>query len=153
MTPSESISANPLVKVRFDLPSDAPTPVETLWAEPLGESLYRLDNTPWYAKGCALDDVIRCEETAEDLPRFVDVVRPSGNRTVRVFVPDGAARQSIKQRLFDYLARTGCVYEGMAEAKGLIAVTVPKSVDLNVVLSVLNEMESKGEAYWQSGNF
>jgi hypothetical protein len=142
-----------LVKVRFDLPPESATPSETLWAEALGNQLYRLDNTPWFAKGCALDDVVRCEENEDDLPRFVEVVRPSGNWTVRVFVPDGAERASTKEEIFAFLKQSGCVYEGYGVNKGLIAVTVPRAVDVETVLTYLRNLEAKNRAHWESGNF
>src|SRR5438093_1653198 len=83
-----------LTKIVFHRPKDAPTQQETLWAERLGKNLFRLDNTPWYARDCALDDVICCEEEEGQLPRFTRVIRPSGNRTVRVFVPEAADRSA-----------------------------------------------------------
>lgn len=142
-----------LTKIVIVLPKDAPTQEETLWAQRLGEQLYRLDNTPWYAMGCALDDVICCEENPGQLPLFVKVVRPSGNRTLRVFVPETAERSSTKVEIFKLLGETGCFFEEYGSSKGLIAVTIPSSTDLELVLARLNGVEAAKRAYWESGNF
>lgn len=142
-----------LKKIVIALPKDAPTQEETLWAERLGEQLYRLDNTPWYAKGCALDDIIKCEERPGQLPVFVKVVRPSGNRTVRVFVPDTVERSATKAELFAFLEQADCFFEEYGSAKGLIAVTIPAAVDSESVLARLNDLEDAKRAYWESGNF
>lgn len=142
-----------LTKIAIDLPEGAPTQQETLWAERLGQNLFRLDNTPWYARDCALDDVIFCEEKEGQLPRFIRVVRPSGNRTLRLFVPDTAGRAAVKTRVFKTLDEAGCFYEEFGSNKGLIAVTVPHTVDLEQVLARLKEFETSDTAYWESGNF
>jgi hypothetical protein len=140
-------------KVVFDLPPDAPTPTETLWALPLGDHLYRLDNVPWFAFGCALGDVIRCEERLGELPRYVEVVEPGGNWTVRVFVPETPQRDVIKNEVFEMLREMGCSYEGFGATKGLIAVTIPSDLEADTVLDKLRELQAQEKAYWESGNF
>jgi uncharacterized protein DUF4265 len=145
--------AQQLKKVAVPLPPGAPTAEETLWAQPLGDHLYRLDNTPWFARGVALGDVVRCEDSGEGLPRFLEVVEPSGSRTVRVFVPDTPDRQRVKQEIFQFLESAGCKYEGFGKDKGLIAVTIPRDVDAQKVLERLSEYQGQGKAYWESGNF
>src|SRR5689334_85227 len=107
-----SSAQNRLTKVVFDLDKDAPSSTETLWAKALGQSLYQLDNAPWYARGCALGDVVRCVEVNGELPRFIEVVMPSGNRTVRVFVPEGPQRQHTKESIAEFLRSHGLMYEG-----------------------------------------
>ncbi len=44
-----------MAKVRL---SNADGDVETLWASPLGNDLYRLENSPWYAYGVSWQDVV-----------------------------------------------------------------------------------------------
>lgn len=142
-----------LVKVAFDLPPDAPTQGETLWAKPLGGGRYKLDNTPWYAKGVALDDVIRCDEQPNQLPKFQEVVERGGNRTIRVFVPEGESHGAVKKEVCDYLLGAGCAYETQGPGKGLIAVTIPRAVPWDPILEHLNQLEREKIAFWESGNF
>ncbi len=56
---------------------------ELLWAKHLTDDLYRLENVPLIQE-LALHDVVRCEQRPDELPRIVQVVRRSGNRTLRV---------------------------------------------------------------------
>jgi len=142
-----------LAKVVFTLESDAPSATESLWAKPLGDGLFELDNTPWYARGYALGDVVRCDEVPGELPLATELVKPSGNLTVRVFVPAGPEREERKRRVTEALRNHGCMFEGMGVDKGLVAVTIPTSADRDLVFQYLNELESAKKAYWESGNF
>jgi hypothetical protein len=145
--------ARPMGKVLFVLAPDEGIGTETLWAKDLGEGLFELDNTPWYANGCALGDVVRCKPTARSPAEFVEVVRPSGNRTVRVFVPAGDERTARKEEIFAFLKSAGCMFEGQGADNGLIAVTIPPSAPMAGVLRHLSDLAARGEAFWESGNF
>ena len=140
-------------KVKFILEPGAPTSTETLWATSLGGSQYQLDNAPWYARGVAVGDVILCRENPEELPTFSEVVHPSGNLTARVFVRKGPERASVKDRVFKVLEALGCSYEGMADDKGLIAVTIPPTASRAAVVAALDGMEQEETAFWEAGNF
>ena len=142
-----------LTKVLFKLDADAPSATETLWAKSLGDGLYQLDNAPWYARGCALGDIVRCVEEEGGLPRFAEVVRPSGNRTVRIFVPDGPRRQHTKESMAEFLRSHDCSYEGMGSEKGLIAVTIPEEVRSDTIFEYLDTHETNETAYWEAANF
>jgi hypothetical protein len=142
-----------LAKIVFTLPDDAPSATESLWAKSLGNGLYEIDNTPWYVRGYALGDIVRCEEQDGELPLARELVNASGNLTVRVFVPAGPEREMRKQRITDTLRGYGCMFEGMGVDKGLIAVTIASTSDRGVILQYLNELEVSKKAYWESGNF
>jgi hypothetical protein len=53
------------VKVHFQLEVDEngwpPASVESLWTVDLGDGTVRLDNTPWFVRGVASDDILRVE--------------------------------------------------------------------------------------------
>lgn len=140
-------------RVRFILEPEAPTATETLWATPLGDSQYQVDNAPWYARGVAAGDVILCREEPGDLPTFHEVVHPSGNLTARVFVRKGPERAIMKERVFKTLKSLGCSYEGMAADKGLIAVTIPTTASRADVVAALESLEQEEVAYWEAANF
>jgi hypothetical protein len=57
------------VKVCFRLEQDEdgwpPAGSEGLWAAPLGGDVYRIDNTPWFARNVAADDVFLAEPDAD----------------------------------------------------------------------------------------
>lgn len=142
-----------LQKIALTLKDGAPTKEETLWAFPMGGGLYRLDNSPWFANGCALGDVVKCADREGQLPLFERVVMPSGNLAVRIFVPAGPERDATKQEVFEFLRRTGCKFEGFGTDKGLIAVTIPKNIEPEIVLAPLREYQAAEKAYWESANF
>ncbi|MFD6423591.1 DUF4265 domain-containing protein [Streptomyces sp. NPDC060198] len=52
-------------------------PAESLWAVDLGDGTVRLDNTPWFVRGVASDDIIRGEVDGEGVrmkaPQRLDV--------------------------------------------------------------------------------
>jgi hypothetical protein len=152
-TPSEADKDGRLLKVAVPLPAGSPTAEETLWAVSLGDQLYRLDNTPWFARDLALGDIIRASDGSGGIRRFAELVKPSGNWTVRVFVPDAPSREEIKKEIFDFLSAEGCKYESFGSEKGLIAITIPADVGREGVLERLRGYEQEGKAHWESGNF
>ena len=124
-----------------------------MWALDLGDKLYELDNAPWFARDLALGDIVKCEVVGDTLPRILEVVKPSGNWTVRVFVPDSPNQEAVKREIMDFVAGAGCKYEGFGKQKGLIAVTIPSDVDLGNVLAQLRAYQLQEKAFWESGNF
>ena len=63
----------------------APDTPESMWAAALDEpDLCELRNVPFDAYGLNWGDVVRVSRAGDGLPEVVEVVRPSGNRTVRV---------------------------------------------------------------------
>ncbi|MEV1049759.1 DUF4265 domain-containing protein [Streptomyces sp. NPDC049887] len=88
------------VHFRMDMDEDGwpPASVESLWAVDLGDGTVRLDNTPWFVRGVAGDDIIRVEIDDEGIRWAGETVRASENCTIRLIVlkDDGsaAARQS-----------------------------------------------------------
>jgi len=118
--------------------------VETLWAFPLGDDLYELDNTPWYAYGVSWHDVIEARATEPDgLPEFVRVVRKSGYRTLRLILDPPADKNADSQAVLDRLTQFGCSYEGANP--GYISIDIPPPVDLGQVTQFLTTSEQRWE--------
>ena len=60
-----------MTKVAFRITDEeGETDVETLWATPLGNHLYRLENSPWFAYGVSFLDVVRARP--DDHPIAID---------------------------------------------------------------------------------
>ncbi len=104
--------------------------VETIWAKPIGEHLYRLDNSPFYAYGVSWNDVVEAQPQPGAFPLFRRVVEKSGHRTVRVIVGGDDL-----ERLKRGIQELGCKFEG-AWSK-LISVDIPPDVELEDVRSFL----------------
>lgn len=72
-----------LTKVHIDLPNHWATGGESLWALPLGDDLYEIRNSPFYAYGINWGDVVWAHSNDPELkPQVREVVTPSGNRTL-----------------------------------------------------------------------
>jgi hypothetical protein len=132
-------------KVAFELEQDEngypPDKWETMWAEPVGANLYKLDNIPFYAMGVSPGDVVKTRKE-DDLNLFEEVVIPSRNSVFRIYVstesdvPD--ARAAFKS--------LGCESELSALPK-LFAVEVPGNVAFGPIGSLL--MEGLESGRWE----
>jgi hypothetical protein len=130
-----------LAKVRFPLEDDK---AETLWAIPLGNNLYQLDNTPWLVYGISWQDVIEAVyEDPNSLPVFQRIVRKSGNRTLRVVLDSAPGSASQSKFILDKLIELGCSYEGAT--KKYIGINVPPNIDLIAITNFLIENDVQWE--------
>ena len=80
-----------LVKVLYIVPDSEEDAGESegLWAYSLGDRLYELQNIPVYAEHLNVEDIVRCDEPSDGIPIIRELVKRSGNRTLRViFQPD-----------------------------------------------------------------
>lgn len=113
--------------------------VETAWAQRTSPDRdeFRLDNNPFYAYGVSADDIVEGEPIAPGMYRFVRVVRPSGNRSIRVAFESFKADSPEAEPILAGITSLGCDYEGMFGR--VIAVNIPPHVDLARVADVLTE--------------
>ncbi|HEX2916485.1 MAG TPA: DUF4265 domain-containing protein [Chloroflexia bacterium] len=116
------------VKIRFTFEGepDVITSGEQVWAESLGNNLYRLLNIPIRAIGYAEKDVVRCEER-HGMPQVRELVEDSGNGTIRLYFTDLDSSEAAW--LIKELVAIGCSYERYS-AEGL-AVTVPANLKVS----------------------
>jgi len=100
-----------LVKVHIDLPNHWGTGGESMWARDLGDSLFELQNVPFYAYGLGLNDVVRAVSADPKLkPEIQEVVRPSGHQTLRVvFTTESSVEAQVQ--VLDPLAKLGVTFE------------------------------------------
>ncbi|MEU5193624.1 DUF4265 domain-containing protein [Streptomyces scabiei] len=132
------------VHFRIDVDEDGwpPASVESLWAVDLGDGTVRLDNTPWFVRGVASDDIVRVEIDDEGVRWAGETVRSSENCTIRLIVlTDGgstAARQSVLE-IFHKLGTTG---EGI-ERYRMVALDVPPEADLPRIRKLLDTVQRR----------
>ena len=113
--------------------------VETVWAFDLGNHLYKLDNTPWFAYRISTGDIIEAErEEADGFPVFKRVVEKSGYRTVRI-----VADQDFDDEFFEQINSLGCSFEGAT--RRYVAIDVPPPIDLDAIANFLNEKNIRWE--------
>ena len=138
---------NEQVKIRFNLHGN-PVGGETVWAESLGNDLYRLLNVPYHAMGYAENDIVRCIQQ-DDWAEVIEVEQHSGNGTVRIMFAD--SNSSKAQHILKELVSVGCTYE-RASSK-LVSVTVPPTLDVpfSQMANYLNSINEKVILGWEIG--
>ena len=142
-----------LVKVRFELERDdigyPPFDSEGLWAEPLGADRYRIDNTPWYARNLAVNDVVEASQDRNGVLWAAKVVHRSGNMTVRV-IWDPVGPDAVLDSVLAAIMTVGA--DGEGDGKRLLAVNVPSGVALAPIKRLLRDGEVLGRWAWEEGH-
>ena len=131
-----------LVKVSITLTSDniQNASTETLWAEPLGNDNYRLQNSPFAAYGFSYLDVVKAR--GNETPEVVEIVENSGHSTYRLLLEAGVLESDRFGQYWQKLEHIGCTYEG-SQSK-LLSIYVPPSSDIFTAYSILESGESAG---------
>ena len=129
------------IKLKFSMEPDEdgypPFRVESVWASPLANGTYQIDNIPFFAYDAADGDVVAVKVIDGEL--FFDrVVQPSGNSVVRVVVNN---EESIPQLRAQLLA-LGCDSEWW---RNLVAVNIPSEIPYGPVLRLLEEGQAKDQ--------
>jgi hypothetical protein len=145
------------IKVLFELKKDAdgypPADTEGLWAEPLGNNLFKIDNVPFFVKGISCEDVVEAAADSQGELRFRSLVRPSAHNTLRVIVfresPDPRPLEERVADLRRQLEQVGCSTE-LSHMPGLIAVD-SESASLNRALGVLQSGEKSSLWEYEEG--
>jgi hypothetical protein len=121
------------VKVRMSSPDGD---IETLWAVRVAEGRFRLDNSPWFAYGVSLGDIVEGTEYAPNMYELSKVVERSGNRTIRVILaPDSRADSPNGNVFIAEVKALGCDVENMNDV--LLSIIIPPEVDLSSVVDYL----------------
>jgi hypothetical protein len=122
-----------LSKVLFRVnETDGSVNVETLWAIPLGEDRYQLDNSPFYAYSASWKDIVYAPfDPLERFAVFQRVLRKLGHRTIRMVFEKAATESGASERVLEGLVSLGCSYEGAT--KTYVCVDIPPGVGLEKV--------------------
>jgi hypothetical protein len=138
------------VKIVVDLP-DAEDGItgEGLWAKPLGEDLYEVDNSPWHSRDINYRDVVKAIAPAADKkPVVVSIERRSGHRTIQVvLLKSGQARMD---EILTRLKELGATYERAHSV--LIALDFAPDVSWEPAMEYLDKLTDEGllECRWSS---
>ena len=110
-----------------------------MWAESLGQDLYRIRNVPFFAYGINFHDVVRATADSPELkPEIREVVEPSGHRTLRIIFA-GDIDPAKQVALLDKLKRFKATYERADETN--VAVDIEPDGSYNDVFDQLDEWE------------
>lgn len=131
-----------LVKIHVDLPNHRATGGESLWAKPIADNLYRIENVPFFAFGLNYLDVVKAvPQTTETIPEIVSVVRPSGHTTLRCYF-DASVERERQAALLDELTAFGAAYERATAT--FVAIDIAADGSYGEVYDQLDEWEHAG---------
>ncbi|WNG46390.1 DUF4265 domain-containing protein [Archangium minus] len=129
------------VKVLFELEKEdedyPPVEYERLWARPLGEGLFEIDNIPFFVRGISVGDVVAAQQGKGEVV-FSELVRASGNSTLRIIVFDESHVEEVRRQI----QALGCSTE--LNVSKMLGVDVPPRIDLQAVREWLMEKQSSG---------
>ena len=130
-----------LTKVHIDLPNHWATGGESLWALPLSDALYEIRNAPFYAYGINWGDIVRAYSDDPELkPEVQEVVKRSGNKTLRVFFSE-QLRAEEQSSILSSLQHLDFSWE--RATKRLVAIDVHPEANYQAVCDKLWELEQK----------
>ncbi|MDP8979751.1 MAG: DUF4265 domain-containing protein [Acidobacteriota bacterium] len=135
------------IKILFELKRGEdgypPADIEQLWALPLGNNLFKIDNIPFFVTGISCEDVVEASADSEGELRYKSLVTSSPHNTLRVILfresPDTRPLADRVSDLRSQLARIGCSTE-LSHMPGLVAVDADPA-SINNVIGVLQSGE------------
>jgi Domain of unknown function (DUF4265) len=127
------------VKVVIDISDpDMDVGAEGLWAVSLGNDVYEIRNSPWYARNINWGDWVRAVAPSDDeSPIFESVVKRSGHRTIHLTFLDSGLR--LKEEILGELNKLGASYEN--NDSKMYALDCPPETDATTVIRYLEKLE------------
>ncbi len=144
-----------LVHVVFELEVDdegwPPVSGERVWAEPLGSDSYRIENTPWFVRNIAADDIVRAVPSNDtSWPVYVKKIRWGGNYAIRIIPFRTGRLAGSLQAVLELCAAHGAYGEG-AGTYPIVALTIPPEADITRLRALLKQGQAEGWWDYEEG--
>ena len=81
------------MKVHVSLPNHWMIGGESMWAEPLGNNIYRLENVPFFSYSLNFKDEVEAKPDEDGILEIEKVVKRSGNSTLRIIFDKKVTRE------------------------------------------------------------
>jgi len=146
-----AVEGAPHVKVRVLLDPETGWPdteSEGLWALPLTNGLFRLENTPFFAFALSNGNEISASPDDDGVLWVTGVVRRGGSLTVRIITIDRT--DSLEGVAAEFRA-IGVAGQGFREAR-LMAFDLRPDYDLPAIKKVLKAGVASGRWYYEEGD-
>jgi hypothetical protein len=106
-----AVDTSRMTKVRMC--GSRPQDSETLWATPIGSNFYRLENSPFFAYGVSWMDIVEAlKSDASNMLEFVQCVRKSGNRTIRIIFETSRLSESPTREILHEIKKWDAATKG-----------------------------------------
>jgi len=134
-----------LTKVHIEMPNHWATGGESIWALPLGDDLYEIRNAPFYAYGLNWGDIVRAYSDDPELkPEVREVVKRSGNKTLRIYFNEGLSEEA-QESILASMQTLDISWE--RADKRYVAIDVHPKADYDVVCHSLAEKPAPASGY------
>ena len=129
------------VKVILELPDPSEgVGAERMWAIALGNDVYEIRNSPWFARNVNWGDWVKAIAPDNDKwPVFVSVVKRSGHRTIHFFLHEVGLER--KDSILREINRLGAHYENCNGT--MYAVDCQPEIDITPIIEYLNRLEAE----------
>jgi hypothetical protein len=149
---TELETAEGLIRIRVPLepsPGAAGPTDDYVWAEPLGSDRFRIESCAFFAYGISRNDVIHAAAAKPDeAPQLEDVMEKCGHRTLRIALDSRIElTDPAVQGLLERLLEMGCTHETLRPK--LIALDVPPTVDVTIVVELLQALADDSTVVWE----
>lgn len=135
-------SQEDLEKVYVDLPNHWAVGGESMWAKPLGNNLFEIRNTPFYAYGLNWGDVVRAESAESNFkPEVLEFVKYDGNKILQIYFAE-QTDENVQTGYLETLKQFKVSYE--RANYNLIALDIEPEADYDAVCAKLWKSEQKG---------
>ncbi|MBX3476300.1 MAG: DUF4265 domain-containing protein [Brevundimonas sp.] len=127
---------------------------ENIHANKIGDRLAVLDNSPFYAYGVSLNDIVNYKIYEDGRLEFIQVAKSGGHSCYRIRVPGNDGAKEFLKRWPDF-ERHGCSYEGTFSSGSyyLASIDVPPSTKIDAVYGLLEEGLRDGIWDFEEANF
>jgi len=130
-----------LEKIHIDLPNHWAVGGESMWAEPLGNDLYKIENVPFYAYGLNFQDIVRATSDSDELkPEIRELIMLSGHRTFRIFFNKEVNKEK-QEKILESFRKLHVSYE--RADKIYVALDMKPEGDYQAVFDKLEEHEKQ----------
>jgi len=126
-----------LIKLHVSLPNHWMVSGESMWAEPVGDDIYRLENVPFFCYGINFQDELKALPDDDDILEVSEVVKRSGNKTIRICFDKTIASKDSQEPYLNVLRNLDCSLERWDET--YLAINIRKTADYNQVYEQLDE--------------
>jgi hypothetical protein len=129
-----------LVKIAFEYPSKDGVSHERVWAKPISENLYQIENIPVFVSGYNLHDIVHCEGIAAGVPLVKELFQFSGNKTLRIVFPEDIAEEPWGE-VMGKLRSKGVTWERVVGRRYVL--NIPPQTDFIEVRDFLRQKEAQ----------